>query len=322
MMNKSLDNNKKIRYTAVLVLGLIIFGMFITTVSASTSYQSTLTKGTKEFIITQYNKSAWKNTVDTNSNPNSWFDGIANVTNAKSKYTIIGWSYTTWQTYDVLTTIFMPQYFSPLVMFGLLETMNSKGYNETTINTNYTTSYNVWYGLRAVWNFTDGNFEEAPSYIEGVFVLQNPSLFKPMIDDYNNLSAKLNGVLMFPYFPILTADQFLWQMALNGLAIAEPQEGYLTNLVNGLGCENASVNGKTLIFDRYGIANYTVEISYGTEGLISTFTVKDSSDDIIFKFVSTDSNWLFYMILIIVAVIIVVLAAFLIIRHRKIKKNR
>jgi len=315
----------KVNYLGLSLLGLIIFGMLITTVSAATTYQSTLVKGTEEFIITQYDETAWKNTVNTSSTPNDWFEGAANITNSKSKFTIKGWSYTTWQIYDVLTSIIMPEYFNTEEIFTLLGAMSNQGYNETIINANYTVSYNLWYGLRAVWNFTYGNFEEEPSFIDGVFVLENPLLFKTMLDDYNNLSAELNGKLMLPpgySFPILTADEFLWQIALNGLAIAEPQEEYLINLVNELGCENASSNANTLIFDRYGITNYTVEIIYGVKGLISTFYVKDNNESIIFQFLSRDSNWLFYMILIILAALVVGLIVFLIIRQRKFKKNR
>jgi hypothetical protein len=319
---KKANSKTKVNYLGSTILGIIIFGMLIATVSASTSYQSTLVKGTEEFIITQYDETVWKNTVNTSSTPNDWFDGTANITNSKSKFTIKGWSYTTWQIYDVLTSIFMPEYFNIEEMFTLLGIMKNQGYNETTINANYTVSYNLWYGLRAVWNFTDGNFKEEPSYIDGVFILQNPLLFKNMLDDYNNLSAELNGKLMLPIFPILTADEFLWQIALNGLAIAEPQEEYLINLVNELGCENASTDGKTLIFERYGISNYTVEITYGVKGLISTFTVKDNSDNIIFKFMSSDTNWLFYMILIILTAFMIGVIVFIIIRHRKLKKNR
>ncbi|MFW9771720.1 MAG: hypothetical protein ACFFBY_13670 [Promethearchaeota archaeon] len=312
--------NKRSKFSLV---GLIIFGMLITTVSAATSYQSTLVKGTEEFIITQYDDIAWKTTVNTTTTPTDWFGGTANITNSKSKFTIKGWSYTTWQLYDVFTSIVMPKYFNPEEMIMLLETLNFQGYNETTINTGYPLNYTLWYGLRAVWNFTDSDFEEEPSYIDGVFVLENPFLFKVMLDDYNNLSTELNGLMLPPgyTFPLLTADDFLWQISLNGLAIAESQEEYLTNLVNELGCKNISANGKTLVIERSGIANYTVEITYGAKGLISTFSVKNN-EGIIFEFLSRDSNWLFYTILIILACIVVGLVLFLILRQRKLKKNR
>ncbi|MFX1400322.1 MAG: hypothetical protein ACFE8V_03635 [Promethearchaeota archaeon] len=325
MKSKYSGNKKRISYAGSTILVLIVFGILITTVSASTSYQSTLVKGTEEFIITQYDETAWKNTVNTSSTPSEWFDGTANITNSKSKFTIKGWSYTTWQIYDVLTSIIMPEYFDTEEIFMLLGLMTNQGYNETIINANYTLSYNLWYGLRAVWNFTAGNFEEEPSYIDGVFILENPLLFKTMLDDYNNLSAELNGRLMLPpgySFPILTADEFLWDIALNGLAIAEPQEQYLLDLLNELGCENASSNGNTLIFERYGVTNYTVEIVYGIKGLISIFNVKDDNDAIIFSFHSSDSNWFFYMILIILSASVVGLVIVLIIRQRKLKKNR
>jgi len=106
-----------------------------------------------------------------------------------------------------------------------------------------------------VWNYTSSDYEEDPSDSKDeIIVLQNPLDYKSMLDDFNSLAKTLS-------FPNITADEFLWQLALNGLAIAEPQADYLDYLVSELGCENASVSGSTLIIERYGLTNYTVEIS-------------------------------------------------------------
>ena len=141
----------KLRKTNVKLLSLslfivIIFGMFSTTVSASSSYQLTLAKGTDEFIINEYNDPAWKTTVNTSTNPSFWFGGDANIKGAKSKTTIQGWNENTWQTWDVFKSLFIFEYFSIEERVGLLNIMKLNGYNETTINTNYTNSYvyNTW----------------------------------------------------------------------------------------------------------------------------------------------------------------------------------
>jgi len=183
--------------------------------------------------------------------------------------------------------------------------MESQEYNETTINANYTTNFSLWYGLSAVWNFTDDVYEEEPSYAAGILILENPLQFETMLDDYNTLAADLNGnfaIILSGYtFPILTADEFLWQLILNGLAIAKPQSEYLTDLIIGFGCDNASSNGSTLIYKRFGVTNYTVEVTYGSKGTISTFTVKDIGGETIYQLITTNIDWIFYTILFVIA---------------------
>ncbi|MFX0076844.1 MAG: hypothetical protein ACFE96_15475 [Candidatus Hermodarchaeota archaeon] len=310
------------------ILGLtiiitILFGVLTASISAST-YQLTLIKGTDEFVVELYNDADWKTTVDPSLTPSDWFEGEANLTNAKSKVTLKGWATNTWSTYDVLTSIFMPEYFSLLEIGMLLGIMVSQGYNETTINANYTSDYLLWYGLRAVWNYTTNDYEEDPSNIDGIIILQDPLEFKTMLDDYHLLAAELNGnmaIQMSGYsFPNISADDFLWQLVLGGLAIAEPQNNYLESLINELGCENATVSGTTLIIERFGLTNYTVEISYGEKGMMSSFTVKNIGGNIIYQISSSNSTWVFYLILIIVTACCVVVITFLVIRNKKLKR--
>jgi len=197
--------------------------------------------------------------------------------------------------------------------------------NETKINANYTNEYSRSYGLRSVWNYTSTEYEEAPSHPrDGITALQNPSEYKPMLDDYNELTEYLNGIFAIQIlgysFTNMSAEEFLWLYALNGLAIAEPHENYLESLITGLGCENASASESTLIIERYGVTNYTVEFLYGEKGMMSSFTVKDISDEVIYKITSSNSEWLFYLILIIVSISSVALVVYLKIRNRNRKR--
>ncbi|MFX1323434.1 MAG: hypothetical protein ACFE8N_00645 [Promethearchaeota archaeon] len=303
---------------------IIIFGIFSTTVFASTNYQTTFVKGTEIFTVNQYDAAAWKTTVNVNSTPAEWFEGNTNNTGAKSKITLKGWNYITWETWDVFTSMFLSKYFSLEEISNLIGIMYLIGYNETSINTNYTNTYNLWYGLRAVWNFTTNEFGDLASYNDVVFVFQDPMDFKLILDDYNILAAELNGEFLIQSegysFPILTADEFLWQLAMGGLAIAKPQSEYLTNLVTHLGVANATSNGATLNFSRYGETNYTVVISYGEKGTLSSFIVKDDIGDIIFQILSTNSEWIFYLILVILAVCGSGLVIYIIIKKRKPKR--
>lgn len=294
-------------------------GVLFTTALASSNYQSTLVKGTDIFTVSEYNDTVWKTTVNNSTNPSNWFEGETNITGAKSKITMKGWRDTTWETYDVLTGIFMTEFFSLEEIYPLLGLMNNLGYNETTINTNYTNNYKLSYGVRSVWNFTSSDYPEEQSYIDGIMVFKNPLDFKSMLDDYSNLSAELNEKLFFSNysFPSLNADEFLWNLALNGLAIAKPQSEYLEDLIDELGCENVTSSGSTLIFELYGETDYTVEILYGNEGTISSLLVKDVDDNIIFRIVSHNSEWIFYTTLIVLAVCGVVLVVYIIVKKRK-----
>ena len=317
---KLLKNRTKSSLLSLILFGIIICGMFTTTVFASTNYQSSLAKGTDILTVNQYDDDAWKTKVNASTNPSFWFEGDTNMTGAKSKTTILGWNDIVWETWDVFTSLFMTEYIS----FEDLVKMNMVGYNKTTINANYTDSYRLWYGVGAVWNFTDGDFLEQPSYNEGILVFKDPLDFKTIIDDFNTIVAALNEIfsIMLMNYSVanVSSDDFLWKLALNGLAVAAPRTAYLTDLINNLGCENASSIGNTLIFERSGETNYTVEISYGEDGTISSFTVKDVSESIIFQIISTNSEWIFYLILVILATSVAGLIVYIVITKRKTKK--
>ena len=109
---KLLKNKVKISLLSLTLFGIILCGMLATTVSASLNYNSTLAKGTEEFTIDKYADAAWKSTVNPSTTPSFWFEGDANITGAKSKATLRGWNYITWQMYDVLTSVFISEYFN------------------------------------------------------------------------------------------------------------------------------------------------------------------------------------------------------------------
>ncbi|MHA1988451.1 MAG: hypothetical protein ACW98D_17615 [Promethearchaeota archaeon] len=317
----SIKSKTRTNILSLTILSLLLIGIFSTSIVASSTYQHTLTKGTEEFVVELYNDAEWKNTVDSSLTPSDWFEGEANVTNAKSKATLIGWVPTTWDTYDVFTSIFMREFFNSTETFALLFIMDSQGYNETTINANYTTNYNLVYGLRAVWNYTTKDYEENPSSTEGIIIFPDPLKYKVMLDDYNALAEDLNGNFAIQLsglsFPNVSADEFLWQLIFSGFASSGPHGNYLESLVSELGCENTSVSGSTLIIERYGITNYTVEISYGERGMMSSFTVKDISGTIIYQITSSNSEWIFYLILLILAFCGAGLVVFIVVTRRQ-----
>jgi len=306
------------------MLSLFLIGILSTSIAASTTYQHTLRKGTDDFEVELYNSAEWKNTVDSSLTPSDWFEGEANITNAKSKATLRAWFPATWDTWDVFTSIFMPEYFNITDIGGILMNMTSQGYNKTTINANYPTNYTLSYGLLAVWNYTTKDYEENPSKTDLIILFPDPLKYKVMLDDYHALAEDLNGNFFISpsgdTFPNVSGDEFLWKLIFMGLTTAGPHGNYLESLVNELGCENTTVSGSTLIIKRYGITNYTVEISYGERGMMSSFTVKDIGGTVIYRITSSNSEWLFYLILIIVSVSSVALVGYVIIRNRMRKR--
>jgi hypothetical protein len=321
----SIKSKTRTSILSLTLLSLFLIGILSTSIVASTTYQHTLTKGTDDFVVELYNDAEWKNTVDSSLTPSDWFEGEANVTNAKSKATLRGWVPATWDTWDVFTSIFMREFFNFTETFTLLFTMDSQGYNETTINANYTTNYNFLLGLRSLWNYTSTEYEEDPKLApDRILIFSDPLKFRVMLDDYNALAEDLNGNFAIQFtglsFPNVSADEFLWKLIFSGFATAGPHGTYLESLVSELGCENTTVSGSTLIIERYGITNYTVEISYGEKGTMSSFTVKDISDEIIYKITSSNSEWLFYLLLITISAVSVALVVFAVVKGRKRKR--
>lgn len=317
----------KFRKIGVSVLCIIFFGMLSTSIVANGNYNVALTKGTEVLIVSQYDEAAWKTTVNASTTPTNWFEGDSNRTGAKSKYTIKGWNYVTWETYDVFVSLFLPVLFESEELIPLLGLMNSQGYNETTINANYTNTYDLWVGLRAAWNFTIGNFEEDPTDANDALLLfKNPSDFNEILNDYNNLSTELNSLPAIQFsaysFPILEPDEFLWLYIFNGLTTGFPFEYYLAELITALDCKNATVNDKVLTINRTGETDYTVEIRYGSEGTMSSFTVKDEDNNILYQIVSSNSDLVFYIIVIIVIICGGGLCAYLIFRKLRINRKR
>ena len=321
---KKLKNKTKTSLLSLSLLSIILLGVLSSSITASATYQLNLSKGTDEFTVDLYNDGEWKTTVNASLTTSDWFGGEADVTNAKSKITLKGWATRTWTVYDVLTSIIMPEFLSFLEIANLSSEMINNGYSETYINENYNNNFSSWFGLRAIWSYTTKTYEEKPSTNDIITILDDPSDSKTMLDDYNTLATELNAnpvILASPFsFPNVSADGFLWALIFSGLAIAGPQADYLNSLVAELGCENVTVSGSTLIIERYGLTNYTVEISYGEKGMMSSFTVKDLGGTTIYQITSSNSDWVFYLILIIVAVSVVALVAFLIIRKKKLRK--
>ena len=310
---------------SVLLLGIILMGLISTSVSANPTYEIALTKGTEIFEITKYDNDGWENTVGNTTMPDDWFEGDSNKTGAQGKYTVKGWNYLNLKTYDIfLQVMFSTEQFMTFMALSEL------GYNKTEINNNYTNSYWLWSGEGAEWYFTNSEFNEtADDPISKIIVLKNPEDYKKILDDYNDLvDAIINdpnpGVLLQykAQFSNITVDELLWKLIFEGLATASPFNDYLNALINGLNVKNATVNQNTIIIERYGVTNYTVEVSYGSKGTLSTFIVKDASGQIIYKITSYNTEWIFFTILMIIGISFAGIVSYLLFRKFKLNKTR
>ena len=322
-----MEKKSKFRVLGVSLLCIIFLGILSTPSVANGNYNIALSKGTEVFVVSHYDETAWKTTVNTSTTPSNWFEGDSNQTGAKSKYTIKGWNYVTWETYDVFASLFLPALFESDELIPLIGLMNSQGYNETTINANYTNTYNLWIGLKAEWNFTIGSFEEDPTEAnDALLIFKNPSDFEDILFDYNNLSAELNNIPALQFsgysFPILEPDEFLWFFIFNGLTLGTPFNLYLEELISVLDCKNATVSNNVLTINHAGETIYAVEITYSSEGTMILFVVKDVSNNIIYQIVSRNSEWIFYTIIIIFAGCIGIVSIYLVFRQRKISLKR
>ena len=237
----------------------------------------------------------------------------------------MGWASAVWEMYDFLISMFLSDSNAALALMVI----GQKGYNETEINNNYNNTYSLTSGMRSQWYFVSGAFNESSiSAIDMPIILNNPADYKQILDDYNNLAYEIRADNFFPYddeveavFQNMTADDFLWQLALNSLAIGTPISTYIQELVNALDCENVSYSGNTLIIERTGETNYTVEITYGAQGTITSFVVKNDVGTIIYQFISLgNTNWI---VSILVGVIIACFSGLMVyIIYRKKKFNK
>ena len=321
MMKKQL----KFSLLSLSLLGIIFFGFLFTAVSASTTYQLGLMKSTDEYTVVQYDDDGWKATINPVSNSKEYFEGDANVTGAKSKQTIKGWIDQTYTTYDVLLSLYF-SIFEYIAWNTFQVNFTDAGFNQTTINTNYTNTYEAWYGISAEWWFTDGEYEETPNNtISPIIIMKDPSDYNLILDDCNTI---IEDILINPNISMIiksgfsnkTADEFLWQLVFYGFGVASPGADYLDEVVAELSCVNTTVSGSTLIFEKTGVTDYTVEISYGSKGILSTFVVKDDVGEIIYQITSSNADWIFFTILISVIACSVAIVTYVIIKNRKLKK--
>jgi hypothetical protein len=124
-----------------------------------------------------------------------------------------------------------------------------------------------------------------------VIILQHPSNFSRILLDYNDFATVVNNnatIQAANYsLPLLNGEEFLWQLILYGLIIANPFSSYLNQIISALDCTNASVQENTLIFRRSGEKIFIVEIKFNPLGIIDTILLKNTQNEIFYHITSS-----------------------------------
>ena len=289
-------------------------------VKANSNYSIGLEKGTQILEVKKYDNETWKNTINANSTPIDWFGGDAEKIRAKSKSTLLDYYGNALSTYPLFFTLVIPQ-----KSISLFSNISQYGYNYTYVFNNYPTLYEIWDYYYNSWNFTTKEFNVNPDALyEKSYIFKFPQTLSTLLLDYNDFAGILNNDTNLQSlgnsFPLLNGDDLVWQFIIRGFSIGNPKNDYLTTFINAVGCKNATINGDTLIFKRYGVKNYTVEVKYGDQGLIEHFLVKNLDGYVFYEITSFYPQTVFYIILGGIGIFILGIVIVIIIKKYKFKK--
>jgi len=287
---------------------------------ANANYTSRLEKGTQILEVKKYDDQTWKNTVNVTSTPRDWFGGNSDKIGAKSKTTLLEMGHRDFMTSSIFHTLIFTNKTS-----SIFTIVRNYGYGEEYINENYTYYYFAWEYSFHYWTFTSSEFKIQPDFFyDHSIILQNPQNISQILDNYNEFASTINNNATLQSlnisFPLLSGDYLVWQFIIKRFAIGNPINDYLTTFTNILDCKNTTIQGKTLIFQRRGIKNYTVEVFYNPQGIIETFKVKNSEGYVFYEITSFYPKIVFYIILGILAVFVMGIVVLFIIKKKKLQK--
>lgn len=277
----------------VLLFGTSLISMMIFTFGAEQTYTIGVQRGTDVFEVITYNEIEWNTVVGAVSPPDAQIGGDAETLGAKSKITIRSVDDVEWGTYDSLSILFnvldpVPDDAATLIAFT--QTVN---FTEEYLNTTYTNTYNAAVALASEWIYSAEAFEETPdNSFKLIPVLKDPTKFSEALADYNNWSNYVNNLPTWPAFLVATGmsnytnytgEEFLMKLIYDEIAVGTPVNDYLTAMVKDLNCTNVTVDGNSLIIQKVGIENYTIEVSFSDQGTISSYVVKNLEGTIIYE---------------------------------------
>lgn len=291
---------KKRALLAVFLLGTIFISLGATGIAAKTTYEVALEKGTELYIVNQYNKDKWEDIFGDELEPDDWFGGDSDKVGAKSRITFRNVGDFKTDTFEALMTIFDV---SDALPKDLPANNNTKMlmvlFSEDLIDELYPDKFSIWEAITVKWDYETEEFDETPDEkVNTIPIFKNIKNIKHILENYNewanfiNINMSVVRILLgIEQYPIMDGDDFLWQLILSGkLAIARPFNTYLKELVDRLDVDDVEVKGSTLILDKNEKEDYTVEVSFNEQGIISSFIIKSEDERLIYE-ISIDDTY-------------------------------
>jgi len=324
---KNVQNFKgKIGLYAILFI-LLNYSVLIVSVNGNSTYQSALTKGTDFFKVSVYHKDKWTSTFTEDVLPSNFFKGESNITGAESKLTLRGYTNINLDFYGILSNFFFTG-----DQLAALISLDAYGYNESEINNLYSDTFQLTFGLRAVWYFTTSEFQETPNATaNSVFIFQDPSQYKDILDQYNDFVDVLKNDTLIPLIirsslVNYTSNEFLTNLAFNGLALGIPTTTYLESIITELAPTNVSYSADStgnpsLILTGFSKNNYSIAFKYGSDGVLMEFKVLDVNGAVIYLITSYNTEWIFFLVLFIfIGISGLIIGIYLYMRKKRLKK--
>jgi len=279
------------------ILGTIFISLGASSIAAPTTYEVALEKGSEIYKVNQYNEEKWEDIFGNELKPDDWFEGDSDEVGAKSRITLRNIGDFKWDTFDALMTIFDVLDAIPKDLPVNNDTMKLMSfYSEDLIDTLFPDPFNVWEAITVKWNYDTEEFDETPDEkINTLPVFKKMKYFEEILDNYNewafivNMNNNMTLLGMQPYKP-MDGDDFLWQLILSGkLAIGSPFNKYLNELIDEIDADDVVVKDTTLILERKEDDDFTVEVSFNEQGIMSSFVIKNEDDRIIYEIIIDDT---------------------------------
>lgn len=297
---------KKRALLAVFLLGTIFISLGATGIAAETTYEVALEKGTELYIVNQYNEDKWEDTFGDELEPDDWFKGDSDKVGAKSRITFRNVGDFKTDTFEAFMTIFDVLDAIPKNLPVNNDTLRLMVlFSEDFIDEVYPDKFSIWEAITVKWNYETEEFDQTPDEkVNTIPVFKNIKNIIRILDNYNEWAEVINFnmTLLYPAFepyPFMDGDDFLWKLILSGkLAIARPFNKYLNELIERLDANDAEVKDSTLVIDRKAKEDYTVEVSFNEQGIISSFIVKNEDERIIYEIIIDDTYEIILIVLI------------------------
>ena len=277
------------------LLGTLFISLGATGIAANTTYEVALEKGTEIYIVNQYNKNKWEDTFGDDLKPDDWFEGDSDEVGAKSRITFRNVGDFKTDTFEALMTVFDVPDAIPKNLPLNNDTMRLMVFfSEDFIDALYPDKFSIWEAIAVKWNYETEEFDETPDEkVNPIPVFKNIKDLEEILENYNEWAMIINinmTLLGLKPYKIMDGDDFLWELILSGkLAIARPFNKYLKEIIDRLDVDDVEVKESTLIIDRRAEEDYTGEVTFNDQGIMSSFVIKNEDDRVIYEIIIDDT---------------------------------